>query len=542
MKKTLTLITALTIAVSNFFFSTHILSADFDTDSVKAELQSLKKLYEENDYSSEDWVLLEEAYNNGLAAIEASEDIDSAYRALNSAAESMISIDHRGGSVKVCVSVEKLTLDKGFIVLPGFVRVRKYERASQVISDFLNETYDGVTRTPYSSSGTIEHNFELTGVYESYVDTGDDEYDEIDVPNYLTNYVGKYLPQRDNKGYIRKGDYTDESCFVFSVNNKFPNVSASAIPVLDEDVLRWHFSIYGNGADVGAVKYNSEPVISKFPDKGELLWKMADVNEKNDLGLLLSDADNQKRYNDAMIVLEKSNISQTAVDRALDKLEALVPITELPSKPDVPENTEPDDNPDTDENTEAPDIETPSPSITFNDVPENHFAYEYVNYLAEKGILSGRTETEFDPDGYVTRAEFVVMLSRAAGHKNSDASVFEDVPENAWYSGGVAFAYNSGITNGTSEKTFSPDDRITREQLAAMLKRFADFSNITLEYPSGNDAFSDESDIADYALESVAVMQASGIIGGRDNNSFAPKANATRAETAKTLALLLKMQ
>ena len=301
-------------------------------------------------------------------------------------------------------------------------------------------------------------------------------------------------------------------------------------------MLRWQFSIYGNGADVGAGKYNSEATISRFPDKGELLWKMADVNEKNDLELLLSDADNQKKYNDAMIVLEKSNISQTAVDRALKKIEALVPITEKPLQPEVPEN------PDGDEDSEKPEIEAPLPDFSFDDVPETHFAHEYINFLAEKGILSGRTETQFDPDGYVTRAEFVVMLARAAGSENTSANVFEDVPSDAWYSGGVAFAYNAGITNGTSEKTFSPDEKITREQLAAMLKRFADFSKITLKSSSEHTAFSDEDEISDYASECVAIMHASGIIGGHGDNSFAPNKAATRAETAKMLSLLLKMQ
>jgi hypothetical protein len=98
-----------------------------------------------------------------------------------------------------------------------------------------------------------------------------------------------------------------------------------------------------------------------------------------------------------------------------------------------------------------------------------------------------------------------------------------------------------GYVLGVTEKTFEPDAKITREQIATILARFAQAKNISLGQAGGSGAFSDQAYISAYAGEAVTMMKKAGIISGRPGNIFAPRDSATRAESAKMLATLLSI-
>ncbi|MDR3295576.1 MAG: S-layer homology domain-containing protein [Clostridiales Family XIII bacterium] len=182
---------------------------------------------------------------------------------------------------------------------------------------------------------------------------------------------------------------------------------------------------------------------------------------------------------------------------------------------------------------------TPLAGSDFLDVPNGHWAYEYVTYLAGYGFVTGKSTTLFAPNDPITRAEFVTILHRMeGGPKTSAGSAFADVSANAYYAEAVVWGEQSGIVYGTSATTFSPNDRVTREQIAALLSRYAEYKAFAFVKVNELSAFTDSAQIQAYAKETVEQMQQADIIGGYEDGSFRPRGDATRAEAAKMLALV----
>ena len=183
--------------------------------------------------------------------------------------------------------------------------------------------------------------------------------------------------------------------------------------------------------------------------------------------------------------------------------------------------------------------ETPTGSSSFSDVPEEHWAYEYISELTSRGIINGYDDGSFRPDANVTRAEFVTILCRAAGAdatvSTSDTDIaFSDVTPGDWYYEYAIWAAGTGITNGTSETEFSPNENILRQDICVMLDRYS--TNIAaspLAPAESAGAFADDGEISDYAKDSVYKLKSAGIVSGTGDNRFKPQTGATRAETAK---------
>ena len=181
--------------------------------------------------------------------------------------------------------------------------------------------------------------------------------------------------------------------------------------------------------------------------------------------------------------------------------------------------------------------ETPFP---FTDVPESRWSYPYIQQLYDAGVVSGTSATTFEPTANVTRAQFVTML---AGLQGADVSAytsdkFSDVPAGAWYAPYVNWAAENGVVHGVSDTAFAPDAEISRQDMAAMLYRYA--GQFGIQLGTGNPAitFTDEADIADYALPAVEALQRAGIISGMPDGSFRPRDTATREQACVTLCLL----
>lgn len=182
------------------------------------------------------------------------------------------------------------------------------------------------------------------------------------------------------------------------------------------------------------------------------------------------------------------------------------------------------------------------PCFAFDDI-EGHWAQSYIEQAARLGLFNGVSETEFNPKGTMTRAMFVSVLGRLAQIKPEDWNVsylelmFTDVKSSAWYYPYVSWAAHHGITNGMGELKFSPNGKITREQMAKLLANFLRIEGYTLEDdPNAVTRFSDDASIAGWAKESVYYLAQKGILtGASDGNGgllFSPKKNATRAECA----------
>ncbi|KAI7244618.1 hypothetical protein KC345_g12148, partial [Hortaea werneckii] len=123
--------------------------------------------------------------------------------------------------------------------------------------------------------------------------------------------------------------------------------------------------------------------------------------------------------------------------------------------------------------TTGPETEQPAVPV-FKDVPVSHWAAGYINSLAGKNIIAGKTADTFDPNGLVTRAEFASLLTKALKLKATTASEFTDVPASAWYAGAVSAAYENKLVSGVSAGSFAPGKSITREQMAVMVKQGLD--------------------------------------------------------------------
>lgn len=179
---------------------------------------------------------------------------------------------------------------------------------------------------------------------------------------------------------------------------------------------------------------------------------------------------------------------------------------------------------------------TQAEAVQFTDI-SGHWAENYIIQATDLGLFSGVTATRFDPDGTMTRAMFVTVLASCSG-ENTDGyttSHFRDVSKNAWYASAVAWAYQKGIVSGTSSTAFSPNQAISREQLASLLIRFANYQGCVLPRVKQTVLFSDSSKCADYALDAVITLYRADIVNGIGNSKFDPKGDATRAEVAVIL-------
>ncbi|WP_338554719.1 S-layer homology domain-containing protein [Paenibacillus sp. KS-LC4] len=177
--------------------------------------------------------------------------------------------------------------------------------------------------------------------------------------------------------------------------------------------------------------------------------------------------------------------------------------------------------------------------ISFSDT-NSHWGASFISYLAARDMIEGSGGNQFAPNKNITRAEFAKIL---AGIANADisgysTSTFGDVKAGAWYLPYVAWAAEHAIVQGSAGNTFKPNEPISREEMAVMLKRFTDQASFTLPKSVSAVSFADQSSISAWATEAVASLQQAEIIAGKGGNAFDPKGGATRAEAAKMLAVL----
>jgi hypothetical protein len=193
--------------------------------------------------------------------------------------------------------------------------------------------------------------------------------------------------------------------------------------------------------------------------------------------------------------------------------------------------------------TPAPDTSSPAqPAVTgvlarFSDgAGVSDWAKAYFERLIESGIISGYSDGSLSPKGQVTRAEFTKMAVVALGVKlEGTPKVFaNDVKEGNWYKEFVDIASANGIIEGLTEGVFGPNEKISRQDISVIMYRAFTARGVTLPVLSG-ETFPDQALIADYAKDAVSMLRQLGIIGGRTDGSFDPKAYATREETAKII-------
>ncbi|MDD4238511.1 MAG: S-layer homology domain-containing protein [Desulfotomaculaceae bacterium] len=182
----------------------------------------------------------------------------------------------------------------------------------------------------------------------------------------------------------------------------------------------------------------------------------------------------------------------------------------------------------------------------FKDIA-GHWAQKEIEFMAANGHVSGVGDNEFAPEIMITRAEFTAILVRMAGltADPGGADCFSDVPAEAWYRGVVGAATIAGLINGTSEKSFAPDEPVTREQMAVMMVRFISKNGLDITISDDDTVqllagYSDSGDVSPWARTFVSLMTRERLITGRESGQFVPLGNTTRAEAAVVLYRVLQ--
>jgi len=182
----------------------------------------------------------------------------------------------------------------------------------------------------------------------------------------------------------------------------------------------------------------------------------------------------------------------------------------------------------------------------FTDVAEDAWYHDYVYDLVYRGVVNGMTATTYEPEGKLTRAQFVKLLACSLADAETLKTYegkhpFKD-SEGHWAEAYIAWAKDKGIVEGVSATEFDPEAPITREQMATIFGRYALKQGI--ELPKSENAagsFPDADKISEYAREFVELMRIAGILNGYEDGTFRPQGNATRAEAAKLFSLFLSI-
>lgn len=169
----------------------------------------------------------------------------------------------------------------------------------------------------------------------------------------------------------------------------------------------------------------------------------------------------------------------------------------------------------------------------FADVKESDWFYNDVMFVYSNGIMAGTGETTFEPNTTTNRAMFVAVVWRLENMPAPENTAsFTDVEKGTWYTEAAAWAYENGIASGFGDGTFGPNEKLTREQLAVFLYKYAQYKGYDLTITGNIDSFIDKDSVSPWAKDAVTWAVQNGFIAGKDGNKLDPKGFATRAEFA----------
>lgn len=180
--------------------------------------------------------------------------------------------------------------------------------------------------------------------------------------------------------------------------------------------------------------------------------------------------------------------------------------------------------------------ETPS-KTKFNDVSANDWFASAVDYVTGKGMMNGTADNTFSPKANTTRGMVVTVLYRLENQPSTSAASFTDVASGAYYANAVAWANANGIVSGYGSGKFGPNDKVTREQLAAILYRYAQYKKYDVSVGEDTNilSYDDAQSISTYAIPAIQWACGAGVVTGKSGSKLDPKGNATRAEVAAML-------
>lgn len=179
---------------------------------------------------------------------------------------------------------------------------------------------------------------------------------------------------------------------------------------------------------------------------------------------------------------------------------------------------------------------TPEPAnLPFTDVPASAWYYDAVRFVYEQGMMSGTGNNQFSPNVTTTRAMIVTILYRLENQPTAGSSSFSDVPAGQWYTNAVAWAAANGIVGGYGDGRFGPNDTITREQMAAILYRYAQYKGYNTTSTGSLSGYTDGGQVSSWAQTAMVWANTNGLITGSSATTLNPLGYASRAEVATIL-------
>jgi len=219
----------------------------------------------------------------------------------------------------VTISVEKFTLGQGYIKEPVKVPFYEGDSVAKLLNRLLGKGNYTHTGTIDDTSGTVASGFYLASVKDGF-----DGSEETNIPKYIVDQIGNESDidySRGESGFLGEFDYTFMSGWMYCVNNWFPNYGAGVYEPQDGDVIRWQFTVYGYGSDIGGGFGSSDGSYVTIANKDNLTKKIGEINSVDNKEELLSNANVRKAYEDAYNTLKQVDIGQDEVDNALTNLE-----------------------------------------------------------------------------------------------------------------------------------------------------------------------------------------------------------------------------
>lgn len=313
-----------------------------------------------------------------------------------------------------------------------------------------------------------------------------------------------YVSEMSKNGTtLAEFDYGRNSGWLYKVNNTLPEVGLLQYTVKNGDKIEWYYTKDWTSDSLAGSRVNDsdKKAASKVDEQIDKLLKELGSLEN----ITLEDAETIAEIRKAYDALTDE---QKALVKGYDDLAAAEAMLEaLLTKP------------------EAPFIDT-----------ENHWANNAIQFVYENGLMRGVSEEKFAPDATFSRAMLVAVLHRMAGEPAAYGNYpFVDVRDTAWYANPVAWAYQNKLAGGMSATEYAPNAPITREQLAVMLMRFAQYRNYDTSDTIRLVHYKDADSVSAYAETAVKWAVANGILKGRNLNELAPQGTATRAEVAVML-------
>ena len=178
---------------------------------------------------------------------------------------------------------------------------------------------------------------------------------------------------------------------------------------------------------------------------------------------------------------------------------------------------------------------TPEPSMPFTDVSENDWFYGAVQYVYDNDMMNGVSATSFAPNSNLTRAMMAAVLYNLEDQPTQADSSFTDVADGSWYADAVNWAAANNIVSGYGDGIFGPNDNITREQMASILYRYAEYKGYDVSAVGDLGQFNDADNVSEWANDVMRWAVGAGLINGMGDGSVAPQGTATRAQVATVL-------